>query len=151
MFKATTQFSIFLVNKPGILSRVCDELAAKKINIVAMTLMDSVEHGVLRVVVKDVEKARKVLRALNIPLTETEVLAADMPNRPGAMGSLCGRLNSQHVSIRYAYVTSGTTGGRTIGIFKVDNTKKALKVADVRPARRKERKVSRVAPGARPR
>ncbi len=151
MFKVTTQFSIFLVNKPGILSRVCDELAAKKINIVAMTLMDSVEHGVLRVVVKDVEKARKVLRALNIPLAETEVLAADMPNRPGAMGSICARLNSQHVSIRYAYVTSGTAGGRTIGIFKVDNAKKALKVTGPRTTGRKERKVSRLAPRARTR
>lgn len=151
MFKATTQFSIFLVNKPGILSRVCDELADKKINIVAMTLMDSVEHGVLRVVVKDVEKARKVLRALNIPLAETEVLAAEMPNRPGAMGSICGRLNSKHISIRYAYVTSGTAGGRTIGIFKVDNTKKALKVTGARPTGRKERKVSRLAPRARTR
>jgi len=144
MFKATTQFSIFLVNKPGILSRVCDELASKKINIVALTLMDSVEHGVFRVVAKDTEKARKVLKSLNIPLTETQVLTAEMPNRPGAMADLCAKLNSRHISIRYAYVTSGAAGGRTTGIFKVDNAKKALKVTNARPTSRKRKKVVRV-------
>ncbi len=147
MFKIITQFSVFLVNKPGILSHVCDELASSKINIIALTLMDSVEHGVFRLVPMDVEKTRKVLKALNVPTTETEVLAADMPNRPGAMAALCAKLNSRHVSIKYAYVTSGSTGGRTIGIFKVDNIKKAIKVVGDRNAGRRERKVTRVARG----
>lgn len=151
MYKAMTQFSVFLISKPGILSRVCDELAAHKINIVAMTLMDSVEHGVFRLVPKDVEKARKVLGAVNVPMTETEILAVDMPNRPGALADLCRRLNSRRISIKYAYVTTGSTGGRTIGIFKVDNLKKALKVTGTKLAGRKERKVTRVARGTRAR
>lgn len=151
MFKAVTQFSIFLINKPGILSRVCDELAANKVNIVALTLMDSVEHGVLRLVAKDVAKTRSVLKSLNIPLTETEVLTAEMPNRPGVMADLCAKLNSRHISIRYAYVTSGAAGGRTTGIFKVDNAKKALKVAAIKKAGRKKRRVVRVAPATRSR
>ena len=70
---------------------------------------------------------------------ETEVLMAEMPNRPGAMADLCARLNSQHISIKYAYVTSGAPGGRTLGIFKVDNLKKALRVAEPRKPHRKER------------
>jgi hypothetical protein len=149
MLKPVTQFSVFLVNKPGILSRVCQELAEKKINVVALTLMDSVEHGVFRLVAEDAVKARNVLRALNLPTTETEVLAAEMPNRPGAMADLCGRLNGEHVSIKYAYVTSGAAGGRTIGIFKVDNLQKALKVAAARKSLRRENKVSRIAPTGR--
>lgn len=151
MFKALTQFSIFLVNKPGILSQVCDELAASKINIVALTLMDSVEHGVFRFVAEDAERARKVLKALNLPMTETQVLAADLPNRPGAMADFCSKLNSHHICIRYAYVTSGTAGGRTIGIFKVDSIKKALKVLGTKRAGRKERKVVRIARATRSR
>ncbi|MBN2560071.1 MAG: ACT domain-containing protein [Phycisphaerae bacterium] len=144
-----TQFSVFLVNKPGVLSRVCDELAAKKINIIALTLMDSIEHGVFRLVAKNAETARNVLKSLNVPMTETEVLTVEMPNRPGAMADLCAKLNSRHVSIRYAYLTSGATGGHTTGIFKVDNIKKAMKVASAKKTKRKEKKVTRVARGTR--
>lgn len=149
MFKSVTQFSVFLVNKPGILSMVCDELAANRINLVAITLMDSVEHGVFRLVATEPERARAVLKTLNLPMTESEVLSAEMPNRPGAMADLCARLNSNHISIRYAYVTSGAAGGRTTGIFKVDNIQKALKVGDGRAAARREKRVLRVAPGPR--
>ena len=149
MLQAVTQFSVFLVNKPGILSQVCQALADKKINVVALTLMDSVEHGVFRLVAEDAVKARSVLRSLNLPTTETEVLAAEMPNRPGAMADLCGRLNGEHISIKYAYVTSGAVGGRTIGIFKVDNLQKALKVAAPKKATRRENQVVRIAPTGR--
>jgi len=141
MSRSVTQFSVFLVNKPGILSRVCDELADKKVNLTALTLMDSVEHGVFRFVATDEERARLVLKALNLPMTETQVLAAEMPNRPGAMADLCARLNSRHISIKYAYVTSGAAGGRTTGIFKVDNLPKALKVSEKKSSGRKETKV----------
>jgi hypothetical protein len=144
MLKPVTQFSVFLVNKPGILSRVCQELADKKVNVVALTLMDSVEHGVFRLVAEDTAKARLILKALNLPTTETEVLAAEMPNRPGAMADLCGRLNGEHIGIKYAYVTSGASGGRTIGIFKVDNLQKALKVAAPKKSSRKENNAARV-------
>ncbi len=136
--RAITQFSIFLVNKPGILSRVCDELAKKRINVIALTLMDSVEHGVFRLVATNEEKARKTLELLNVPTTETEVLAAEMPNKPGAMADICSKLDANRIKIKYAYVTSGAPGGRTIGIFKVDNMRKALKVTV--PARRTKRK-----------
>ena len=149
MYKPYTQFSIFLVNKPGILSRVCNALADRKINVAALTLMDSVEHGVFRLVAEDVPKTRLVLASLNLPTTETEVLVAEMPNRPGAMADLCARLNGEHVSIKYAYVTSGAAGGRTLGIFKVDNIKKALKILDSRKSARRERMVVKVDRGAR--
>lgn len=149
MYRATTQFSVFLVNKPGILAKVCDELAKKKINVVALTLMDSVEHGVFRLVAEDVQKTRAALKGLNLPTTETEVLTVEMPNRPGAMADLCSRLNSNHISIRYAYVTTGAAGGRTLGIFKVDNIQKALKVAAPRQPGRREKLVVRKNPGGR--
>ena len=143
MFTPATQFSVFLVNKPGILSKVCDALAEQKINVVALTLMDSVEHGVFRLVPANPPKARALLKSLNLPMTETEVLSAEMRNRPGAMADLCARLNSEHISIKYAYVTSGATGGRTTGIFKVDNTKKAIRISNSKRPGRKEKKVVR--------
>ncbi len=135
--RAGTQVSVFLVDKPGVLVRVCDALAQKKVNLVAMTLMDSVEHGVLRFVCEDLERARSALRALNIPYTETEVLMIELPNRPGAMADLAARLNAAHIHIKYAYVTVGAPGGRTLGIFKVSDMHKALKVANHQTLKRR--------------
>ncbi len=129
MFMPVTQFSVFLTNKPGILSQLCDALADQHVNLIAVTLMDSVEHGVFRLVATNPDRAREVLKSLSVPLTETEVLCADLSNRPGALADICSRLNAEHVSIKYAYVTSGAAGGRTTGIFKVDNTKKALGIS----------------------
>ena len=123
-----TQFSIFLINKPGILSKACQELGRAKINIVAMTMMDSMEHGVLRLVTDGVEQTREVLGELNIPMTETDVLSVQMPNRPGAMADICSRLADAHVSVSYAYCTTGSRGGKTVGVFKVGDLKKAAKI-----------------------
>ncbi|GFO81855.1 MAG: hypothetical protein A49_14820 [Methyloceanibacter sp.] len=78
------QFSFFLVNKPGVLSHIFSDLAKSKVNIQALAMMDSMEHGVLRMVVDDPTVARPVMQRLNIPVTETDVLAVELSNRPGA-------------------------------------------------------------------
>jgi len=131
------QFSVFLVDKPGVLVQVTDRLAQAKANISALTLMDSVEHGVFRFVCDDAERARSALRALNIPMTESEVPMAELPNRPGAMADLCARFGAEHISIKYAYLTAGAPGGRTLGVFKVSDLKRALKVAENRSPKKR--------------
>jgi len=68
------QFSVFMVNKPGVLAQVLNEFARAKINIIAITMMDSIEHGVMRVVTAGSEKTRGVLAKLNMSYNETEVL-----------------------------------------------------------------------------
>lgn len=133
-----TQFSVFLVNKPGVLAQVTSALAAEKINLLAMTLVDSQEHGVLRMVIQDAADARKVLQKLNLPMTETEVLCVDLPNRPGALADVAALLGKNHININYAYVTSGAPGGRTTGVFKVADQAKALHVLKKPGAKHKE-------------
>ncbi len=123
-----TQFSIFLVNKPGVLAQVTGALAKAKINILALTLMDSVEHGVLRLVCEDSGAARKVLGKAHDRWTETEVLVMEMANNPGAFSAMAKKLADNHINISYAYVTGGARGGKTNGIFKVADIKKAIKV-----------------------
>ena len=86
--RTETQFSVFLVNKPGVLAQVTGALAKAKLNVVAMTLVDSQEHGVLRLVFDDAGTARGVLSKLNLPMTETEVLCLDLSNRPGALADV---------------------------------------------------------------
>lgn len=126
--RTAVQFSIFLVNKPGVLAQVTRALADEKVNIVAMTLVDSQEHGVLRLVGERAEEARGVLGKLNLPMTETEVLCLDLSNHPGALADIAGVLGQNHININYAYCTSGAPGGRTTGVFKVGDEAKAQHV-----------------------
>lgn len=123
-----TQFSIFMVNKPGVLARILSALAAEKINIVAMTMMDSMEHGVMRVVTSSAQKTRQVLNQLNQQYSETDVLCVNLPNKAGAFADVTEKLAKSHINIAYAYCTAGARGGRTTGVLKVADVKKAMKV-----------------------
>ena len=138
MVESTTQFSVFLVNKPGVLAQVSRQLAQAKVNVIAMTMMDSSEHGVLRVVAADPEKVRVALAALNLPTTETDVLVVEMANRSGALADVCGRLAEGHINISYAYCTTGARGGKTKGVFKVADAKKAIKLLGQGGPKRRE-------------
>jgi hypothetical protein len=133
-----TQFSVFLVNKPGVLAQVTGALGSAKVNLVAVTLVDSQEHGVLRLVAEKPEAAREVLKKLNLPMTETEVLCVNLPNQPGSLADIAGLLGTNHININYAYVTSGAPGGRTTGVFKVADQAKALHVLKKSSAKHKE-------------
>lgn len=120
-----------MINKPGVLSLILSELAAARINIIALTVMDSSEHGVLRVVVAVPEKIRKILAKLNLQYNESDVLCINLANKSGAFAAVAEKLAKAHVNISYAYCTAGARGGRTTGILKVADIKKAIKTLAV--------------------
>ena len=122
------QFSVFMVNKPGVLAHVLGEFARAKINVTAVTMMDSVEHGVMRVVFAEPDRAKDVLSKINMPYNETEVLCVNLDNHPGALAAVAEKLAKNHINISYAYCTAGAKGGRTTGVLKVADVKKAMKV-----------------------
>lgn len=126
--KADTQFSVFLVNKPGVLAGVTETLGKARINIIALTMMDSSEHGVLRMVVDDADKARDALGKAHDNWTETDVLVMTLPNRPGAFAAAARQLAEAHVNISYAYTSGGAPGGKTTCVLKVADMKKAMKL-----------------------
>ena len=122
------QFTIFMINKPGVLSMILAEFADAKINIIALTVMDSAEHGVLRVVAAAPEKMQKVLAKLNMQYDEAEVLCVNLANKSGAFAAITEKLAKAHINISYAYCTAGARGGRTTGILKVSGIEKAMKI-----------------------
>lgn len=126
--RIATQFSIFLINKPGVLAQVTTTLAKAKINLFALTLTDSGEHGVLRIACDDPDAARKALGKVHDRFTETDVLAVEITNEPGAFASAAQKLADAHININYAYCTGGAKGGKTTAIFKVADLKKAWHV-----------------------
>ncbi len=142
--QTTKQITIFLENKPGRLASVLASLAQEKVNIIALTVMDRHEHSVLRIVTEDFDRTEKVVKALNTPCTETEVLLVDLRNQPGALAHVCEILAKEHINIDYAYCSSGGRNGKVQGIFKVSNSEKAIRVLNVSPNdRRTDRRVTR--------
>ena len=122
------QVTVFLENKPGRLANVLAVLAQNKINIVALSVMDRHEHGVLRLVTEDEAATAKTLRGMNASFTESDVLAVELKNQPGALAHVCERLAEEHIAIDYAYCSSGARNGKVFGIFKVSNVEKAQRI-----------------------
>jgi hypothetical protein len=93
-------------------------------------MMDSMEHGVLRLITDDPAGTRPVLRQLNVSVSEAEVLGVNLANRPGAAADLCDKLAQAHINIGYMYCTGPTEGGKTLVIIRVPDIKKASKVLE---------------------
>jgi hypothetical protein len=128
LVETTKQISIFLENKPGRLANVLLSLAREKVNITALSVMDSHEHNVLRCVIDDPSKGQAILGGLGIPFAQADVLCVELKNQPGELAHVCELLAAEHVNIEYAYASSGGRNGKTYGIFKVSNAAKAIRV-----------------------
>ena len=123
-----------LENKPGRLAKICAMLAAEKVNIRALSVMDAAEQSVLRLVIDDPEATRKILTSLGTEFTTAEVLAVELENRPGAVARVLEHLASEHINIEYAYVSGAASAGRSLGVFHTSNPKRALQLLNEAPA-----------------
>jgi len=128
------EVTAYLENKPGRLAKICAALAHEKINIRALSVMDTHERSVLRLVVDQLEPTRKVLTSLGAEYTTAEVLAVEMDNRPGALTRMLEMLADEHINIEYAYASGASAPGRSLGIFHTNNPKRALHVLSEAPA-----------------
>ncbi len=126
--ETTKQITVFLESKPGRLANVLSALAREKVNITAMSVMDRHEHSVVRVVTDDPAATLQLVHSLNIPCAETDVLVVELRNQPGALAHVCEVLAAEHINVDYAYCSSGGRNGRVVGIFKVSNSEKAMRV-----------------------
>ncbi len=119
------QFSVFLINRPGILARVTGCLAKNGVNVLALSLSDSGEHGVLRLVCPDVDKARECLTATHDRWTETDVLVMPIDNNPGAFAELAKKLTDGGMDITYAFFSAAGDGKATTAVFKIKDLQAA--------------------------
>jgi hypothetical protein len=123
-----TQLALFLENKPGTLAAVCDALAEAKINIFALTISDTVDHAVVRMVVSDTDKALSIFEAHGTRVVENEVLMIEHDNRPGTLSEIAKKLASKKVNIEYAYLAGGPHTKKGLMILRLDNIKKASEI-----------------------
>ena len=109
------------------MSANCSALAGDRVNIVAMSVMDSHDNQVLRIVVDDPARARTCVRNLNMAPNETDVVVVELRNHPGALAHVCELLGTEHINIDYCYCSAGGRNGKTMGIFKVSNNDRAVR------------------------
>ncbi|UCG79314.1 MAG: ACT domain-containing protein [Nitrospirota bacterium] len=120
------QISIFLENKSGRLADVTDILAKNDINIRALSLADTADFGILRIIVNDTEKAKKVLRDGGFTVGKNEVVAIKVPDRPGGMAGILKVLSDESVNVEYMYAFVQKGAENAIIIFRFDEIDKAI-------------------------
>jgi hypothetical protein len=123
----TKQLAIFLDNRPGTLARVCETLAADKINIYAISTSDTVDHTVIRMVVSDYRKALAIFEEHGTLVVEDDVVMVEGDNRTGALAKIAHKLSAAKVNIEYAYCATPPDAKKGLLILRVNNAKKALK------------------------
>lgn len=119
------QISIFLENKAGRLAHVTRVLGDAGINIRALSIADTSDFGILRVIVNDPEKAYRILRQADFTVSETEVIAVQVPDSPGGLASVLEKMSEVNLNIEYLYAFIGSSGNDALVIFKVEDIEKA--------------------------
>lgn len=120
---SVNQVSVFLENKPGTLNKLTEVLATNKINIRALSLAETSEFGIVRMIVNDVFEAVNVLKENNFVAILTPVLAYAIADEAGYLNALLKNFSDAQVNIEYMYAFAGRT--RAYMIFRVNDTKKA--------------------------
>ncbi len=129
------QVSVFLENKSGQLADVCAVLSENGMSLRALSIADTKEYGILRVIVPDAEGALEVLRRAGYTCKLTQVLAVEIDDRPGGMAYVLQVLSEAGISVDYAYAFISHKAGYAHMILRVsdiDETIKALTEADIR-------------------
>jgi hypothetical protein len=126
--KTVKQLALFLENKPGTLAKVCQALAAAKINIYAISVSDAVDHAVVRMVVNDPHKALHLLGEHGVLVVERDVLMLEGRNKPGELATIAAKLSKNRVNIEYAYSATPVNATRGAMVLRVDNPRKAARI-----------------------
>ncbi len=122
------QISVFLENKSGRLAEVAEILARSGINIRALSLADTADFGILRLIVKETEKAKQVLKEGGFTVGKTEVIAVEVSDRPGGLAGILNVLNGGGINVEYMYAFVQKSGNNAIIIFRIDGLEKAIDV-----------------------
>ncbi|KAB0666639.1 ACT domain-containing protein [Oryzomonas japonica] len=125
------QISIFIENKSGRLAEITRILGENGINIRALSLADTSDFGILRLIVNDVERANQVLKGKGFTVNKTEVVAVEVPDRPGGLGAILQTLDTESINVEYMYAFVEHCGGNAVIIFRFDETDKAIEVLKV--------------------
>lgn len=121
------QISVFLENKPGSLEHATRALKENNINIRTLSLAETADFGILRLIVNDVEKANTVLKNSGFRVSKTPVVAVEVPDQPGSH-SIMEVVSKEGINVEYLYAFVEKSGQNAVIIFRFDNPEKAIEV-----------------------
>jgi hypothetical protein len=122
------QISIFLENKPGSLEEATRILKDAGINIRTLSLADTTDFGVLRLIVNDVETASRVLKEQGLRVSRTTVVAVEVPDRPGGLHGILEVLSRNGINVEYLYAFVEKSGQNAVIIFRFDDPDTAIEI-----------------------
>ena len=122
------QISVFMENKKGRLASLTRILAKNGIDLVALSIADTADYGIMRAIVNDTEKAESVLREAGFMVSRTEVLGVVVPDTPGGLADVLQIFTDGDISVEYLYSFVHTQGKNALIMFKVDDCQKAEKL-----------------------
>jgi len=120
------QLSLFLENKPGSLSRPIALLARAKLNILTLSVADTAQFGILRLILRDWEKAKKLLEKDGFVVRVTDMLAIAVADAPGGLAAILAALESTHVNLEYMYGFTQRKEGQGLLLFRFDDPDRAI-------------------------
>jgi len=120
------QLSVFLENKPGQLKQACALLAQADINILTLSLADTKQFGILRLIIPEWERAKSVLEASGFVTRTTEVLALEVADRPGGLAEILAYVEAAGLNVEYMYAFASGRENKAMLVFRFDNPDKAI-------------------------
>jgi hypothetical protein len=122
------QLSVFLENRPGHLVRVCEVLARDGINIETMTLADTREFGILRLIVRDWKQAKASLEAAGFTVNTTDVMAVEVADEPGGLERILKAVETGGLSVEYMYAFACKRQANALIVIRFDDVERASAV-----------------------
>jgi hypothetical protein len=119
------QITVFLENKCGRLASVTRVIGDQGINIRAFSVADTTDFGILRLIVNEPDRAYEALRKANFTVRMTEVIAVQIPDRPGGLADVLDLMQDAGINIEYMYAFVAQVSGDALAVFRVENTRVA--------------------------
>lgn len=119
------QFTVCLENKPGQLSKLCSALKRAKVNILAISVADSSDNCLVRLIPDNTAEAKGAISKLGLGLSSREVVAIPLPNKPGALGEVSLKLSKANINIDYVYGSVCGDCQEALSILAVSDARKA--------------------------
>jgi len=119
------QLSVFVENKPGRLTAVIEALGKNNVNMSALSLADTSEYGILRVIVDNPEAAAEILKGIGVIVKITKVLAVSMDDTPGGLSKILDVFLKNGINVDYMYAFVGKTADKAVMVVKVSDASKA--------------------------
>ena len=126
--KTIEQISIFIENTKGRLAEVCGLLGDNNINIKALTIAESPEFGILRVVLDNAKEAKAILKNNGFIATSAQVVAVEVSDTPGGLAKALKVLANNNINLEYMYGFVEKTSEKALMVFKFDNVEKGIEV-----------------------